>query len=587
MRSRLHGTRAASRLDHLAAAGLLVAVALGLSPEAHAVPLRPVHPGFSTPGSSIDRAIGVFITHRGQSYFWDHLEDLVALNGYYFREGGFERFDYRAEEPVDILNLPVEYGHFRGKLSDVSQVIKRWFRGFSLENPLVTASAEGISYVVNFSRFGLRVDRDQTRALRDGRGVVVGFELEIPDARIDVQRIRGRDLNNDRLVGELGVDQFLAGFGPDERQATSATAVPLRIRIPIVAELNERDDLTFRVLDLETNLKEVGLQFSFARPLQLPRVEIIVNGRVMTLNQRRLEDELMRHTDKLLDHVKEYMADFAHEKVPAAINALVSERMPNGFNEVNEMDPPGAPLPVARGNKFKWGVKPQEVRVTRHFLHFGLMGFVEDPRSRDVRPASTSRTLDYPALNLVDPRQYDLALAINQDLFNRILGLSFRRRYFDRIELDGGGSLRLVRAPELRIDGTNSRNQAKLHLRISQNVTGIASWIVHSPLEFDVDVLIGLQKNAYGCLSARLHSIDERSAHIEDRYFKNDLFRGHVYRSVRDKLRETNRGLARSPKLLVEHVPIPSQIGGMQIRVKEFQSDPNGYLVVYLEYAPE
>jgi hypothetical protein len=61
-------------------------------------------------------------------------------------------------------------------------------------------------------------------------------------------------------------------------------------------------------------------------------------------------------------------------------------------------------------------------------------------------------------------------------------------------------------------------------------------------------------------------------------------FEGMVRKGVTKKLQESNAVFRQKETLLVEQLPVPSQIHGVPIKTVEFESDSNGYLVLYFEY---
>jgi hypothetical protein len=86
-------------------------------------------------------------------------------------------------------------------------------------------------------------------------------------------------------------------------------------------------------------------------------------------------------------------------------------------------------------------------------------------------------------------------------------------------------------------------------------------------------------------VAVAIDHIDESSLRIEDRFIKIDLFKYKVWKAVIDKFRVATAAFRATPAVIVPKLPIPSQVAGIPIRLKDFQSDGNGYMVLYLEYA--
>jgi hypothetical protein len=522
----------------------------------------------------VSHAVGLYLTARGQQYFHKHLEDLLFRQGYSLSEGGFDTWEYKATQPLILDHLPGQYEQYHGTLAAVRDIFRRWLR-HTLNDPLIAARIDGIRYQVKFDKLGASVDLRSTRTMfPQGGGLVLDFEVEIPSLMVGAPTIRAMDLAN-QFLGTLGMNGFWAGLHEE--------SAPLRIRVPIVVRL-ENGVLRNEVLALESNLREVRLDADFDRPLLLPKVQVIVNGKTMTLKQNKVEEALLKHKDRLIAALQSYLADLAEERVPLAVNELVRRSMPTGLQEVNDMDPPGAET-IGPDDKFKWGMSPEMIHVSNDFLHVGLSGFVNDPKLKVQPPyrPSSARTA-FPLLNQENPAQYDVAIALNQDLINRILELSYKRGYFDRIEMQKDTFLKLLDPPRLWVDRNGPRDRAKVHVRAAQKVSGMETWVVRSPFEFEADIDVRLVLSKKGTLSVNLDRIDEKSVRVDKRFIKMGLFEGLVMSKIRKTVRKGNVGLKSHPRVLIEELPVPREVAGVPIRVKNFQSDSNGFLVLYVEY---
>jgi hypothetical protein len=319
--------------------------------------------------------------------------------------------------------------------------------------------------------------------------------------------------------------------------------------------------------------------------MRLPKVDIIINGKVIPVNQKTIEKQLLAEKPKLVQALQTYLADMAENKVPQTVNSLLADKMPQGFRDLNTMQPAGGPTGLDKSQLFKWGITPKEIKLTRDHLYVGVDGSVWDPLKPDTDLSRfyVGRNL-VPRVDQVNIDRYDVALAIHQSLINRMMELSFKRGYFDKIPVGTSGeSFALTRQPEIRMDGTMPRDQAKLHLRISQHVGGISKLVVRNPFEFELDINVKLVPAAGGTASLVIDQIDENSINVESKYIKMGIFKGTVMSKVRKKIQKANATFRSKATVLVPKMPFPYPLAGMTYSIKDFQSDANGYLVLYVE----
>jgi hypothetical protein len=575
----------------------LGAAFFGLPPRARAMisaisPLAPIAGQHAAP---IPRAVGLYLTERGQAYFRDHLIDVIARQGFELGDGGFDSWTYQAQDPIQLGNLPLPVVPFFGPLGSARDAIKSWLLNTDLEDPLARVQLQNIAYSAHPTVFGVHADRDATSRLSGG-GVVLVFEAEFPKILLQIDSIRANDLNNDALFGVFGVDNAWAGLNDHpqppsppslDRPAPGAPpSVPLRVSAPFSLTLDGNGGIRFELLGISTNLPDADLQMGFTRPMLLPVIKLRINGYPMTLSQPKLEQELIKLHAPLLKAAQAYLASYAVDNGPAAINSLVRTKFANRlFSDVNVMDPPGADKPPAPADRYTWGVMPEEIELTRDYLKLGLSGFIEDPKARNpFAEVSRRQVTQPPALDLVNPATFDAAIAINEDLVNRVIGMGYQRGYESMRSLDIAGSapLKVLQPPEFHFN--SSADRGKLHLRVLHKVEGITEEMaIRGEVTFEMDINARLVHNAAGNLSVVADSVDTGSLKI-DYSTVHGLFRGIVHSKLMGHLTSTNQDLAKKPKVIVDALPVPNQIEGIPIKIRDFRADPHGYLVLYAEF---
>ncbi len=525
----------------------------------------------ATPPPGVEHAIGLFMTAQAQEYFHQNLTQVLFMNGYSLDQGAFDSWHYEAQDPLVLDNLPVEYQKFKGSLGTVRDLLKHWLRGFELKDPLFAADVTGIQYQASFKKFGLTADANATMALNQPNSAILVFAMEVPELRITVDSVRARDLNNP-FLGAFGIDNISTGL--------AAGSQPLTISVPLLLNVTPSGGFGVKVLSVTSNFSDIALGLDFKRPMLLPEVELLVNGHPVKLNQKTLEDNLLKHEMDMLQALQKYLGDFAENNVPGIVNALIEKNMPEGFSEVNEMNPPGADNP-GQDDKFKWGLTPESLALDHQHLFLGFSSWVQDPKVGNSDSVYYHACSPLPKLADLPVTDYDMALSVNQGFINRMLELSYARKYFEAIPA-GGEVLTLVAPPTLKIDGSAGANKGKVHMRVQNVIKGIRSWFVNNPFQFEADMVVRPVHQKDGSNQLVVDQIDEKSVTIEKKYIRTGLMSGAVHSVVLSHLKDANKQFAKTPKVLVQNLPIPSQVGGIPINVTAFQADPNGYLVLYV-----
>ncbi|MGK5082881.1 hypothetical protein WDW37_06220 [Bdellovibrionota bacterium FG-1] len=536
----------------------------------------------SSVSTPIDHALGIYITPRGQKYFNHHLQEALfrMRDGTDLNDGGIESWQYEAKEPIDLNHLPIAYQQFSTTLGKIRDALTQWLKGFSLNNPRFSADFTNIEYTANFSKMGLFVDPDATVSLGTGRGIILNLIAEIvPDLRIQADTLQAQDLDN----------PFLKFFGATQLWAKLESGPPLQIKSQLSLIINDRDEVEFEMLNFETNLKDVNFDIGYTTPLALPRVQVTVNNhKTGNLKQDKVEKVIQEHKATLTKALQTYLGELAPLSIPEAVNASVHAHWKAPLSEINQMDPPAAgEHEIDVNDKYLWGTKAEEIQLTPQYLFLGLSAFIDDPRSPQPW-AEVSREIRNRAPVLqTNPATYDAALAINQNLLNRLLGLGFARGFksLKTIPVDGSKPLKILEAPEFKFEGGLNKNRGKFHIKVEHEADGFSENLAfRKNLSFEMDILARLIITQDGQSSIVLDGIDLNSLQIDLKSVRG-LFESSVKNGLRDKLVAANAELRKKPKTIVDSLfRSPVTIRGIPMKLRGFQADPNGYLVLYFNY---
>ncbi|MCC7441931.1 MAG: hypothetical protein IT285_09870 [Bdellovibrionales bacterium] len=541
----------------------------------------------------IEQSVGFYFSRQGQQYFADNLESILFMNGYSFSTGVFPRWDYQADEAIDLDNLPPGMAQHQATLNSARRTLKNWLIGFHVNNPLFKVEVENIQYALVFDRFSIVPDHALLAESGERNAMVLVLEATVPELRIDVEAVKATDLAN----------PLLKAFDHDRRRQAPYTAAmknlalqvgptgtPLTVRVPVLLTVKEGGGLATRVLDIETNIEDVRVSATFRQPLDLPLVRVSIGNMHTTLNQRALERQLLQKKDELLRALQSYLDGYAAEKLPDTLNEMIEARMPHGFFEMNRMDPPGSEGEIADRDKFVWGLSPAILNQTGRHLYLGLTGYVEDPRPRrlswmpgwswDPAPDRTVPSTRRPRVPDATLAANDGVLTLSQDLVNRMLQLSYNRGLNREFSVPGSNPIRLIERPRLVIDGSSDYGQAVLKLNVETEVDGLGSVLVNNPLRMRFDLRISLGRTATGGMKMRMNEIQLNSIVLDPSTI--NMWESKVLVEVRKKFRAFNHRIQNEEKLLVEDFRLPSSLFGMPMNLTEVSTDRNGFILLYV-----
>lgn len=527
--------------------------------------------------NSIPNAIGVYVTQRGQKVFADDLQRILRLNGKDFSELQFKGISWEAPAPILNDGLPLKVQREQSSFFAVRDSLKRWLMNLDFNDPRPKVDIGTINTKARFTRFSIRTDLAAQKAAGLANGVGLVLEAEAPEVQVSVSSVRATDLANDYL-GQFGLNNL------EIRVAKGS--VPLKVLLPILVQANPKDGLSIQALRLRTNLQELNTQLSFARPLVVPTVEIRVNGHVMgQLNPKAIEDEILKQQAGLSRALLALAKEYVEKQLPNKINADLAALAAQGLDDINELNPPGAGDQVPPSDRFRWGVGVEETTLTKSHLYVGLRGFVRDPKKAKQSPIPDAPDVLL-MLKDIDPNSYDLALALNQIFVNRMLQLSYERGYFDKIPLNENATdfIALAAPPELHADGINQHDRAKLRLRVRHTVSGISAIAVRSPIEVTFDVNVRLTRNSNGDAAMIIDGIDVNGAEVEDRFIRLSMFRDNVMAKVHETLAAKSAGYQAKPRPLMKRIPVPSEVFGIPIKLKDIRTESSGHLLLFMEY---
>jgi hypothetical protein len=567
----------------------------------HSAELPPALPGVKEK-HILTQAIQIQMTPRGAQLFEKNLLGILGNLGISIDEAYIDNYNWQAEASYQLENLDLPKDT-KDLIINVRNVLRDWFIGFPLKD-IRPAVAFGLSgYQAVFKRFAIVPDEKLLKELGKSEGAVLSLEMVIEKIDISTERLRAYDLNTPEL-GEIGLDQVDLNIAGGK--------VPLTIRLPFYVRINDKGIPEFQALGIEQNFDQIDMEIKYQR-LITPTIQLTINGKTMELNKDRLEKELLGNLPQALVEVRKYLSKFASEKIPGLLNEKARQAMVKNLEEVKPLDPPGAD--VGTVPPFQWGLQLKSVNQNQG-LYFTLDTFVEDPQNPSSRPQTNSSATGRPSMNTLTKDQFDVALSIDQAMINRLLQLSFERKYFEKIPLDGTGNSKpecIAKGADTSFDTTGKflRLNAlpvatapdwsklprpawgetfanlKLQVQVPEGtVSGFDEWFLNDRfiIKFNLIIKLIASKNAKA-LEVQLWEIDSNSITLEEGSLTwlGKLAKGSVIKNLKKEFGALSSEWKCQGTRLPGIIPIP-ELFGIKVKLKHVVMEPQGQLIMYLEY---
>jgi hypothetical protein len=530
----------------------------------------------------INSAASVYVTPHGQDFFTKDMIETFLRNGISLEDGDFAKWSPPSFDTIHLDSLSSPMQKFGPTLGSLRDTIKKWLIGFQFNDPKISLQVDGIDYKAEFRRLGVRTDPVKTMALQRDNSIIVDLELEIPAISLSVGSVRATDANN-KSLGTFGVNQFSTTM--------ASSSKPLKFRVPIQINLDSNHHVQIQALAVETNLQLVDLDWSFAHPLVLPVVQVVINGKASTLSYDQLEKDVLSKERDLAKAAQTFLKNYLAENGPKLLNDRFQEANLNTLlDEINSIPPIGAPDCILSPPDLLWGLEIQNLKLNQQFLQVDANSFVVDPQKDDVALPSQPH-IDTPAdLSDVDPSTYDIALALDQSFVDRLLQLSFNRGYFANVK-SGDTTIKLLQAPVISADPSGQKGHVKLHLSI-ENVVEAKGWTqslkyflaIRNPLQvaFDMDVKVVVDKEN-NRIKLVENQVDLDSMVVDPSFIKNGLTK-QVIAGVKDYFsKNVNAPLTVTPSELA-NLPMPKSIIGVPLQINTVEAQTNGHFVLYFSY---
>ena len=528
----------------------------------------------------LPRAVQLQITQRGMKLFDSRLSQILGNLGIKLDEGYFPAMSYTFNKDINPDDYAKSNPDAVKTYKQVRDLLTNWLVGFSLSNPRPTIQVGESGYMASFSRFALVTDEPLMRSLGKADGAVLAIELEIQHLTIATDAVTVWDTKNE-FLGKVGLEKVSIAAGDKN--------VPLKIRLPFYIRTNAYGVLEFEALEVANNLDVTPIELKYQK-LIVPTFAVEINGKKFYLNNKEIEKILNQETPDILNKVRQNLGDFARHQLPDLLNEKAKQFLSGTLEQVQSMVPPGKEANDTRPD-FKWGLVLEKINLKKS-LNVDLTAYAEDSLNPRSAPLDVNSSRGAPQWGLIPQEKYDIGLSLDRGLINRIMQLSYERKNFEQIKMSDGSTLKMKATPLIDYvkppTGVSIRATetfVKLHVSVENAPDSI---FLKDTIVIDFDIIAKLRQMAdKSGMQLVLYTIDADSLQMDDRYLSlaGRLVKNKVREGVKDKLRKQSEPWKTKDEAIPGTLPLPPQILGIKLDINRVIMDPNGHLVMYLDYA--
>jgi hypothetical protein len=520
---------------------------------------------------NIKHSVGVYISPNGMEYFKNNLMDLIQNNGIELSEFSYPGTQYTMEETT--IEELVSDEEMKETITEVKSQIQRYFSGLGLKTHKFQFDVKNIDFSASWDKVSLLFYKPDVTENEEPYDVLVYAWVEASDIKIHVDEITARDLMH-KYIGDVGVD------GLKIEQVNSGDK--LRIGFPV--KIGKNADGSFKLVASKpvSNMNDVKFAADFDSPLRLPEIKISINGHEVAMNLDEVEKLVREKEPMMLEKIQSSIQDFLENQAPTMITETAREAIKSGIGEIAQMDPPGAPAGRAVPKLF-WSLSLDELDFTGDNLHLGLGAVVDDPASvRDVDLPQKLTSLRHPNLDKANVEDYDISLALNQGLINRIVQLSAKRGYFKNMDIGDGETIQIVGQPILNMKGKGEGKPATLSLEIAYHVEGFQSIAVRNPVHINFDLNLDFPIDPKTKKIQMLATgVDMDSIFVDSKYIR--FFKKKVRKAVREQIKDMQPSIKGME--IADEIPVPTDLGGLILDMEKTEINEAGYLMIYTNYS--
>jgi hypothetical protein len=526
--------------------------------------------------------IGVYIAPEGIKKIQMNLEPIVEYNG--FSLSNFYHPEIIDGTGVKKIEELISDEKILRSMKRVRYQFRKFFNGFYIKNRHnLQYEIKGIDFSAHWKKFEFDVEEvpyEGNKIKFNIKAIADRFKLSIDSASI-------KDLEHEFLETisaakiEMGLD---------------SSSTPLELSLNSSIQLKDNGGLAFDDVEIKTNLDEIMLKAGWQPPLKLPKIKIVINGRTAYLNNAQLERSLKKEIPKLLKSMQASANEYIQTNAALDTQKILNEKLGKGFAEIINVSAINAPDPrpneinyESKHPNYLMGLKLSELNFQSNLLHFGVDGFIVDPKVEGLSSINLGRlkksNVDHDRFRPDDEdilnQSQEMAISIHRGFINDMLKKSFKRGYFQSIPVgDDGTTLGLVSSPFIfeKKNSQTGRYELRLKVHTRYEVSGASSLFVYNPIQISFDVILDIESDDQNNMALVIRGIDANSMNLPEKFIR--MFSGKVRSSARELLRDQDKKVR--GYVLSDNLPIPNEVFGIPLEYNFYTIDKKGNLILYI-----
>ncbi len=547
----------------------------------------------------INNAIGLQITPRGMEIFKTKLKSLIVTTADFDpSDVSFDPFEKKFDKPIPWDDFKLSPAN-RQILDQTKKFLSELLIGFSLNEVQPWILVGGSQFEARFSRFALVTDEELLHLLGKTTGAVLALEVEVQEAKISADSVKVFDLNNHLFKKPFGMTDLSVKIAGKNKK-------PLKVRLPFYVNITPDSTLHFEAIRVESNLSTVDIEPGYTQILS-PSISLTIDDKTYQVNPKKLDSLFESGKPMMVEKLKSFLSDFAQTELPRILNEKVQASMVKKLEEVQPLSAPGS---LDKEDRFFYGLQLGQINQDKA-LYLNMNAYVEDdPSHPHAKPRAQDKSRGAPSFTLVDPSAYDCGVSVDRGFINRLLQLSFERKFFEKIPINSGSTLRLTAVPTvdsistttpLKVDPQADPKQTQIKIQISLQVPaglvqGIQKLAISDHFEMSIQALAQLKEMPFpACgdfpgdkgISIMLTKLNLDSLVVDDKWLTpiGKLFRNKVNSSIRSSLAEISAPWQSQGQSIGGCFIPPKEVIGLKLDVAQLGMDPHGHLMIYFTYA--
>jgi hypothetical protein len=328
------------------------------------------------------------------------------------------------------------------------------------------------------------------------------------------------------------------------------------------------------------------------KKLLVPTFTVEMNGRKFSFNTDEVDRLLSNETPMILNMMRSYLKDFSHQQLPTLLNKKGKEFLANNLEQVSGIGAPGdEPGTINAATQLKHGMILSTFDQQKGSLVINLDSYIIDPLHGNSHPAKNAGSRGLPNFSLASTDQYDIGLAVDRGLLNRVVQLGYERGNFNKIPV-GETTFRLVKSPTFDYTPAPKKTVIKPKESYAKLSIGVelepGSIFLKDTIVLEFDIIARIHPvGDLGKMVMTFDSVDESSISMDDSYIAwgARLFKAKVQKEVRAQVMKQTAGWKATPDKEDIKLPLPPEIMGIKLDINRIVMDPNGHLVLFMDYA--